>query len=69
MEDPLPPPQYDGTYDDDLHVQCPPHTTEKRLVYRIDMHVIPYLCVMYLLAFLDRYAILTLTRISLGSLY
>ncbi|KAB2574912.1 Major facilitator superfamily [Lasiodiplodia theobromae] len=41
-------------YDSDLHVECPPHTTERRLVNRIDFHVIPYLCVLYLLAFLDR---------------
>ncbi|KAI7549787.1 MFS general substrate transporter [Hortaea werneckii] len=41
-------------YDEDLHVQCPPHTTERRLVARIDFHVIPFLCIMYLLAFLDR---------------
>ncbi|KAF2184415.1 MFS general substrate transporter [Zopfia rhizophila CBS 207.26] len=53
VEDPAPP-RYEGTYDEDLHVQCPPHTTEKRLVYRIDLHVIPWLCIMYLLAFLDR---------------
>jgi hypothetical protein len=26
------------------------------LVKRIDLHVIPFLCIMYLLAFLDRYA-------------
>jgi hypothetical protein len=49
------PPQYDANYDaDPFAVQCPPHTTEQRLVYRIDLHVIPWLCVMYLLAFLDR---------------
>ena len=41
-------------YDDDLHVPCPLHTTERRLVHRIDMRVIPFLCVLYLLAFLDR---------------
>lgn len=41
-------------YDDDLHVQCPPHTTEARLVRRIDWHVVPFLCILYLLAFLDR---------------
>lgn len=41
-------------YDDDLLVQCPPHTTERRLVWRVDCHVIPFLCIMYLLAFLDR---------------
>ncbi|QIW97487.1 hypothetical protein AMS68_003005 [Peltaster fructicola] len=42
------------TFDDDLHVQCPPHTTERRLVTRIDSRVIPFLCILYLLAFLDR---------------
>lgn len=39
---------------DELHVQCPPHTTERKLMTRIDWQVIPFLCVMYLLAFLDR---------------
>ncbi|KAK0249845.1 High-affinity nicotinic acid transporter [Friedmanniomyces endolithicus] len=43
-----------GEYDDDLHVECPPHTTERKLVRKIDIHVIPCLCIMYLLAFLDR---------------
>ncbi|PNY26791.1 transporter [Tolypocladium capitatum] len=33
---------------------CPPHTTERKLITRIDMHVVPFLCGMYLLAFLDR---------------
>ncbi|KAK4549642.1 hypothetical protein LTR36_004943 [Oleoguttula mirabilis] len=41
-------------YDDDLHVQCPSHTTERKLVTRIDLHVVPFLCILYLLAFLDR---------------
>lgn len=41
-------------YDDDLHVQCPAHTTEKKLMAKIDARVIPFLCVLYLLAFLDR---------------
>jgi hypothetical protein len=45
--------QYDDASAPDL-VQCPPHTTEKRLVYKIDLHVIPFLCIMYLLAVLDR---------------
>ena len=40
--------------DDDLQVVCPPHTTVKRLIYRIDIRVIPLLSIMYLLAFLDR---------------
>ncbi|KAJ8106931.1 hypothetical protein OPT61_g9214 [Boeremia exigua] len=49
-------PHYDGDYQDQAPelVQCPAHTTEAKLVRRIDLHVIPYLCVMYLLAFLDR---------------
>ncbi len=39
---------------DDLNVVCPPHTTEKRLMAKIDFRVIPFLCILYLLAFLDR---------------
>ncbi|KAK4067983.1 hypothetical protein Trihar35433_6543 [Trichoderma harzianum] len=35
-------------------VVCPPHTTERRLMAKIDMRVVPFLCIMYLLAFLDR---------------
>lgn len=31
-------------------------TTERKLMAKVDWHVIPCLCVMYLLAFLDRYA-------------
>ena len=33
---------------------CPPHTTERKLMMKIDLHVLPYLCILYLLAFLDR---------------
>jgi hypothetical protein len=36
-------------YDDDLHAQCPPHTTERKLVAKIDWHVLPFLCILYLL--------------------
>ena len=39
-------PVTDG-YEDDLHVQCPPHTTEQKLVQRIDLRVMPCLCIMY----------------------
>ncbi|RDW68422.1 putative transporter-3 [Coleophoma crateriformis] len=39
---------------DELHVPCPPHTTEKKLMTKIDFRVIPFLCILYLLAFLDR---------------
>ncbi|PTB67637.1 MFS general substrate transporter [Trichoderma citrinoviride] len=35
-------------------VVCPPHTTERRLMAKVDMRVVPFLCIMYLLAFLDR---------------
>ncbi|CAF9906319.1 MAG: hypothetical protein HETSPECPRED_006143 [Heterodermia speciosa] len=41
-------------YDDDVEVQCPPHTSERRLIAKIDLRVIPFLSIMYLLAFLDR---------------
>ncbi|KAF5018232.1 hypothetical protein F66182_9795 [Fusarium sp. NRRL 66182] len=39
---------------DDADVVCPPTTTDRKLMTRIDLHVIPFLCIMYLLAFLDR---------------
>lgn len=32
------------------------NTTERKLMAKIDWHIMPCLCVMYLLAFLDRYA-------------
>jgi hypothetical protein len=38
----------------DPDMQCPPGTTERALVNKIDWRVIPFLCIMYLLAFLDR---------------
>jgi hypothetical protein len=49
-------PPYDAHYNDDAPdmVACPPHTTERKLITKIDLHVIPFLCIMYLLAFLDR---------------
>lgn len=33
-------------------VECPAHTTERRLMTKVDMRVVPFLCIMYLLAFL-----------------
>lgn len=39
---------------DELHVVCPSHTTEAQLMRKIDFRVIPFLCILYLLAFLDR---------------
>ena len=44
----------DAEYDD-LGVVCPSHTTERKLVAKIDFRVIPVLSILYLLAFLDRY--------------
>ena len=34
-------------YNEDMPIRCPPHTTERKLLARIDMHVIPFLCIMY----------------------
>lgn len=42
----------DGNSSEDEVVKCPSHTTEFRLLTKIDLHVVPFLCVMYLLAFL-----------------
>lgn len=39
---------------DELGVICPPHTTEKKLMTRIDLHLLPFISLLYLLAFLDR---------------
>lgn len=43
----------DPDYDPD-NVPCPAHTTERKLLARIDLHVIPFLVLLYWLAFLDR---------------
>lgn len=40
--------------DDELGVPCPPHTTDKKLMARVDAHLLPFIVVLYLLAFLDR---------------
>ena len=40
----------DGYEEDDLQVQCPPHTTQRKLVSKIDLRVIPVLSLLYLLA-------------------
>ena len=45
---------HDAEYDDDLQVPCPSHTSQRRLVTKIDLRVIPVLSLLYLLAFLDR---------------
>ena len=43
--------QYDGS---EMALVCPPHTTPRKIVTRIDFHLMPYLILLYLLAFLDR---------------
>ena len=35
----------------------PVHLSERRLMLKIDTHVLPILCVLYFLAFLDRYVL------------
>lgn len=42
-------------------------TTERKLMAKVDWHVVPCLCVMYLLAFLDRYASSILSAILRAS--
>jgi len=44
----------DDGYDDDFGVVCPSHTSQRRLVSKIDLRVVPVLSILYLLAFLDR---------------
>ncbi|KAI1116947.1 MFS general substrate transporter [Nemania sp. NC0429] len=45
----------DARYDEDeLAPRCPPHTTERKLMTRIDWYILPFVSIMYLFAFLDR---------------
>ena len=37
-----------------LFVQCPPHITERALIRRLDWRLLPIICVIYVMAFLDR---------------
>ena len=41
-------------FDHDLLLECPPHTTQRKLITKIDFRVVPVLSILYLLAFLDR---------------
>lgn len=52
---------------DELHVVCPPHTTERHIVSRIDLHLMPFICILYLLAFLDRVNIANAKSFSLAT--
>ncbi|KAK0610913.1 major facilitator superfamily domain-containing protein [Immersiella caudata] len=38
----------------DGKLRPPAHTTESHIVARIDYHILPFVCILYLLAFLDR---------------
>ena len=44
----------DDDDNDNPRIQCPPTTTERKLVTKIDWRVVPVLSILYLLAFLDR---------------
>ncbi|KAL2134265.1 hypothetical protein VTI74DRAFT_632 [Chaetomium olivicolor] len=47
-------PAYDVASTSSAQVICPAHTTERRIVTKIDLHIIPFVIVLYLMAFLDR---------------
>ena len=55
-----------GEYDE-LGAPCPPHTTERKLVARIDLHLLPFISILYLLAFLDRVNVANARSFSLTS--
>ncbi|MCJ1245141.1 hypothetical protein MMC30_002342 [Trapelia coarctata] len=56
-----------GAEYDELGVVCPPHTTERKLLAKIDLRVIPVLSILYLLAFLDRTNIANAAVYGLGT--
>lgn len=45
----------DPSSEDDSDLPPLTKTTERKLMAKIDWHILPCLCVLYLLAFLDRY--------------
>ncbi|KAG8533207.1 uncharacterized protein KY384_001990 [Bacidia gigantensis] len=46
--------RYPNAQYDDLQVECPPHTTQAKLIAKVDLRVIPVLSILYFFAFLDR---------------
>lgn len=46
---------------------CPPHTTEGKLLSRIDLHLLPFVSTLYLLAFLDRVNVANARSFGLAS--
>jgi hypothetical protein len=51
----------------DSEITCPAHTTERRLMWNIDLHVVPFLCIMYLLAFLGKLNADPIIAVSISS--
>ncbi|AEO69617.1 7a18f7ff-9567-4127-b684-1e297667cc34 [Thermothielavioides terrestris] len=47
-------PPYDSASLTSGEVVCPPHTTERKITTKIDLHIVPFVSVLYLMAFLDR---------------
>ncbi|KAH6627638.1 major facilitator superfamily domain-containing protein [Chaetomium tenue] len=47
-------PPYDSGSTSAEDVICPPHTTERKITTRIDSYIIPFVSILYLMAFLDR---------------
>ncbi|KAJ4292165.1 High-affinity nicotinic acid transporter [Collariella sp. IMI 366227] len=47
-------PPYDAASTSSTQAICPAHTTENKIKARIDLHIIPFVIVLYLMAFLDR---------------
>ena len=52
----------DSSDEEDGGLKCPSHTTDLKLMSKIDAHVVPFLCVMYLLAFLGMVLLLQIAR-------
>ena len=46
---------FDSSSENDQELPPLTKTTERKLMAKIDWHILPCLCVLYLLAFLDRY--------------
>ena len=62
------PERSNGVVADDVQLVCPSSTTDTKLMARIDFHVIPFLCIMYLLAFLGMFISLSLLSQTTDSL-
>ena len=45
-----------------IGVQCPPGTTERKIMMKVDLHVVPWLAIMYTLAFLGELSLCSTRR-------